>query len=55
MEDINQDSNFLKYVLWSESWVNRFNVGDQKFTAMYDCNWSRFKPGFNVPAHQSTL
>jgi len=41
--------------------VIRFNVVCQQFRAMYDsgyqicCNWSRLKPGFNVPAHRSTV
>jgi len=41
--------------------VNVFNVVYQQFIAMYDrgcqicCNWSRLKPGFNVPVHQSIM
>jgi len=41
--------------------VNGFEVVYQQFVAMYDsgcqicCNWSRLKPGINVPVHQSTM
>jgi len=59
---------FFQKFIWKEiyasfnfEWVNGFNGICPWFIAMYDsgcqicCNWSRLKPGYKVPAHQSTM
>jgi len=50
----------LLVILYIECVIG-FNVVYQQFIAMYDsscqicCNWFRFKSGFTVPEHRSTM
>jgi len=60
---IHSDSWFMKIDLkqFALDRVNGFNVVYQQFIVMYDsgcpicCNWSKLKPGFNLPAHWSSI